>query len=79
MKKTSNDRPHYGLVGVRYFLARFFGLAGGVNGSGGVANIVRNSASVRLFASPAGRKSSFAISAARCAAVSGLCVVMIEV
>lgn len=60
---------------VRYFLAAFLGL--GVNGSGGLLSNERSSASVRLLASPAGRKSSLAISAARCAGVS--CLVMVGV
>src|ERR1700685_1803204 len=68
--KVSKDRA--------YFLARLAGLALGVNGSGGLVNIVRSKSSVRLFASPAGRRSSLAISAARCAGVSGLVMALWE-
>lgn len=47
----------------RYFLARFLGFALGVNGSGGLLSMARSRSSVRLLASPAGRRSSLAISA----------------
>lgn len=53
-------------VVVDYFLARFVGgFTFGVNGSGGVLSIARTKSSVRFFASPRGRRSSLAISAAR--------------
>lgn len=72
MRKTVNKAA----AGRAYFLARFFGFAFGVNGSGGLLSIVRSKLFVRLFASPAGRRSSLAISAARSAAVSGWRLVM---
>ena len=67
------------LWGRAYFLARLAGFCFGVNGSGGLASIVRSKSSVRLFASPTGRRSILAISAARSVAVSGLCLVMVGV
>jgi hypothetical protein len=80
-KTTDNpaDRPVYRARA--YLLARRFGFGFGlgVYGSGGLFSIVRSKLSVRLFASPAGRRSSLAISAARSAAVSGLRFAMVGV
>jgi hypothetical protein len=60
------DRPVSGEGG---YFACFFGFALGVCGAGGLFSIVRSMSSVRFFISPAGRKSSLAISAARSAGV----------
>ena len=79
MTKTMDNPVDRPVSGERaYFLARFFGFALGVCGSGGLESIVRNRSSVRLFASPTGRKSSLAISATRWAGVIGRRLVMIE-
>jgi len=57
-----------------YFLARFFGFAFGVNGSGGLFSSVRRRSSVRCRAS-AGDRKSIDLSSAACWA-EGLCLVM---
>lgn len=72
------DRPtgRQAGTGKRGYFARFFGLAFGVCGSGGLFNIVRSRLSVRFFISRAGRRSSLAISAARSARVGLLAVIV---
>lgn len=78
MTKTMGDNfPGQAGAGKRGYFARFFGFAFGVWGSGGLFSMVRSMASVRFFASLAGRKSSLAISAAR-SFVVGLRAVMVE-
>jgi hypothetical protein len=79
-QRYGEDMQHdkYEVSHLRYF-ARFFGFTFGVNGSGGLLSIVRSKLSVRLFASPTGRRSSLAISAARSSDVSGLCFAIVEV
>lgn len=67
------DRPVS--CGRGYFLARFAGFF--TWGSGGLFSIARSRRFVRLLAAPGGSKSSFAISAARSVAVSGLRLVMV--
>ena len=59
-----------------YFLARFFGFAFGVNGSGGLFTSVRSKSSVRRRASAGGRK-SIDLSSAACCVADGLCFVMV--
>lgn len=61
---------------LRYFRARFFGFAFGVNGAGGVLSRFRSNASVRFFASAFGRNSRESISSC---AVFSLVPLMMEV
>ena len=69
--KSGCDRP---VEKRAYFLARFFGFAFGVNGSGGLFTSVRNRSFVRRRASAGGRK-SIDLSSAACWA-DGLCLVI---
>src|SRR5882672_10879770 len=65
--KSGCDRPVEKRV---YFLARFFGFAFGVNGSGGLLSRVRTRSSVRRRASAGGSKSIDLSSAVCCLSAS---------
>jgi len=76
LTKTSVKSARDRLVEKRaYFLARFFGFAFGVNGSGGEFSSVRSKFSVRCRAS-AGDSNSIDLSSAACWA-DGLCLLMV--
>ena len=72
--KVGTSSPKIWRIG-RAYLARFFGFALGVNGSGGVLSIACSNASALFLPSPAGRNSTSAITAARSAAVGGFFMV----
>ena len=70
---NSADRPVSG--GRAYRLARFFGFAFGVNGSGGELSIARSKSSVRRFPS-SGETNSIDRSSAACCAADGFALFM---